>query len=170
MSSNNLDLNRTITEVCKHLGNYFTDGQPQVSGDFTIKNGKIVLYDDFIVGQRILLTGGHFAVGSFEVVDRVYLSDASVYSLSAADDISESWNGIIYGQRIPPDFISLCREIMEFRLDPKERPTTITKESVSNVHSWQKWRGADGVPLGWQDMFAKELSFYRVSMTSNIRL
>ena len=163
-------INRTITEVCQHICNFFTDEQPSETSDFTIQNGEIALSLDFIVGQRILLTGGYFAIGSFEITDKVSGDGSYIYTLDAAEDISETWHGVIYGQRIPPDFIILCREIMEFRANPKEKPSSITKEGVLGVHSWQKWRGADGVPLGWQDLFAKELAKYRVSMTSNIRL
>ena len=163
-----LELNRTINTICAHLPNWFIQGQPQESGNLILANGKITLKTDFKVGQRILLTGGMFAVGSFLIASKLEVDTGGyLYTLDGAEGIDDEI-ALVYGQRVPPGFIALCEEIAAWR--PKNKPTSLQSENIIGEYSYTKATGPDGLPPGWQKVFAPDLREYRTQMTTGVRL
>ena len=55
-------------------------------------------------------------------------------------------------------FLELAERIFQFR--EKNKPTDIISETVIGLHQYAK-ATRDGVPAGWQQIFAAELSVYK---------
>ena len=187
-------LNQTINNICARLPNWFIKDQPQEVGQFTLINGQITLKNDFKVGSRILLTGGDFAVGSFRITakeaggitariwddndtwddnklweDYTYdILAGFTYTLEGLEGVSDEWQGVVYGQRVPPDFIALCEKVAAREA---ANPTgNLVSEQVAGFYSKTLAVGADGLPVGWEVVFKKELAKYRGGMVTGVRL
>ena len=163
-----MDINRMINSVMAHLPNYFIQDQPRESGLFTLANGLIILEYKYASGSRILFTGGNFAVGSYKILSVQPYGDKYQYALEGLENVSDEWTGIIYGQRVPPDFIHLCERISEWC--DKNSPSNITGENVINEFSFTRATDKNGIIHGWQKVFADELRRYRTQMMTNIKL
>ena len=65
----------------------------------------------------------------------------------------------------PPEFLTLAEMILIYRKDESHQPTNAISESagVLGVKQWSAKRSvtAGGVPIGWQGVFAADLSVYR---------
>jgi len=59
-------------------------------------------------------------------------------------------------------FKKLCNEIHAFRLSPAGKESPYTSESVYGAFSKTRATRADGLPIGWIDVFAKRLKPYRM--------
>jgi len=59
----------------------------------------------------------------------------------------------------PKEFLALVERIAEFR---RANPATaVVSESVIGLHSFARGSSKNGVPLGWQAVFAVELSLWK---------
>ena len=157
------NLSRTIDMVCAHLRNHFIDGEQHEAGLFELKDGKIKLITEYQEGQRLLLTGGMFANGSHKIISKRKSGDRFLYALEGLESVSDKLT-IVYGQRVPPQFLALCEEIRGFK-EAGGKPSAIVSESVAGFHKWQKATDANGRPLGWEAVFAEELKQYRRAIT-----
>ena len=159
-----MELNRIIDMVCAHLRNHFIEGERHEAGLFELKNGKIKLKTEYREGQRLLLTGGMFANGSHKITSKRKMGDGFTYTLESLEGVNDKI-AIVYGQRIPSQFLALCEEIKEFKEAGHNKQSAIVSESVAGFHKWQKATDANGKPLGWEAVFADELNQYRRAIT-----
>ena len=157
-----MSLNRTIDMACAHLRNHFIEGGYE-AGLFELKNGTIKLKTEFREGQRLLLTGGMFANGSYKITSKRKSGGGFLYALEGLEGVNDKLTAA-YGQRMPPQFLALCEEIKKFK-EASGNPTAIVSESVAGFHKWQKATDANGKPLGWEAVFADELNQYRRAIT-----
>lgn len=143
-----------LLELMRECHNFFDISEEQ--GNFTIQDSIININKNYLIGQYILVTGSILN-------DGVYLLNDKLYTL--VNSVDEEFNGIVYGLRIPKDFIKLSEEIEKFIAD---NPTTnITRESFGNYSS-SKAQGKNGI-ITWQEQFASRLNPYR-RMFHNIRI
>jgi hypothetical protein len=91
-----------------------------------------------------------------------------LYELEGLSDVSDEWQGTVYSQRIPPDFIDLCQRIAEWAA--KSQPTNVVSHGVGGYYNQTVATGPDGLPAGWQRVFANELRPYRRSMLTGVTL
>lgn len=146
-----------LLQVMRHIHNFFEVSDE--SGNFTITGGIIALKGKYITGQYIAVTGS-------VLNDGVYLLTNTLYTLSQAQD--EAFNGIVYGLRIPRDFLSLVSDIEQF-VAKAGADSPYTSESVVGLHSWSKATDKTGAPVSWETVYKKRLNPYR-RMFSSIKI
>ena len=73
-------------------------------------------------------------------------------------DEDESWNGRVWRLAPPADFLALCGEIDRWRA---EHPDDVLKSERFGEYGCEFATGKDGKPLGWQEVFAKQLQMYK---------
>ena len=146
-------MNTMMFQVCEHVRNFFEVSQE--NGDFSVSGGKISLENQYKTGQYVLLTGSVLVDGIYKIT----AVNNGAYTLEGVDT-DEEWTGIVYGLRIPLDFIKLCGEIYDFQ--EKEGNSILVSETVLGFHSWSKGTGANkSVPADWTDRFSNRLNPYR---------
>jgi hypothetical protein len=64
-------------------------------------------------------------------------------------------------------FLKLCKEIHEFTQSKSGTPSAYNSETVIGLHHWTKGSRADGTPVGWEDIFARQLNPYRRMFTGS---
>jgi len=124
-------------------------------GEFEIVNSIITLTDDYLLGQYILITGSILN-------DGLYLLHDDLYTLDVV--IDEKFTGIVYGLRVPRDFVDLSNEIIEFN-----KKAGINSDLVSESFGTYSYRVAttsDGMRAGWIDVFADRLREFRHMFTT----
>ena len=163
-----MESNYMINKLMAYLPNYFIQNQPHEHGIFTLTSGKITLSNNYPVGTRILLTGGNNAVGSYRIISSVPVGDKYIYELDGLTDINDEWQGIVYGQRVPLDFIGLCKKISKWA--DENEPSNIISHSVGGYYKETVATGNDGLPVGWETVFKKDLARYRSQMLTGVRL
>lgn len=157
----------TIDMVCAHIRNHFIDGEPREAGPFELKNGRVKLPDGYREGQRLLLAGGMFAGGSYRITGKKKSGGGFAYTLEGLEGVDDTLSAV-YGQRMPPRFLSLCGEIAEW-LSENGR-SNVASHSVGGYYSETAATGKDGLPAGWESVFAKELSVYRKQIFTGVSL
>ena len=166
-------LNRTINAVCARLANFFVIPAQTTEGKHTLTNGQITLLQDFKVGQRIYIEPPREewirAPGSWAIKSKLEVSDGFLYDLDGAEDISDEWAGVIYGQRIPPALVSLAEKIAAWTESPKNAPTAVVSHGVGGYYTETRATGADGLPVGWEAVFAKDLAQFPRQMVTGVR-
>ena len=64
-------------------------------------------------------------------------------------------------------FLSLCAEIHRGIESGELKPSAIVSESMLNgKHSYTKAAGQDGMPIGWEKLYARRLNPFRRMFTS----
>lgn len=71
---------------------------------------------------------------------------------------NDEFEGEIWELAPPQEFIKLCDKIREW--NDENKPNDKTSESFGG-YSYSKATNNNGVPLTWQDVFAKELRAYK---------
>jgi len=124
-------------------------------GEFEIAGSVITLLDEYLPGQYILITGSILN-------DGLYLLHDDLYTLDGAVD--EIFTGIIYGLRVPRDFVELSNEIIEFN---KKAGTNSDLVSESfGTYSYRVATTTDGMRAGWNVVFADRLREFRHMFTT----
>lgn len=159
-------LNETIFNVCSYLNNYFVQGMPQEEGVFALKDRQIALEGDYPRGRWLLLTSG---IGIFRISEKTEMDDGFVYTLDYADGIDHEWQGIVYMMNLPLSFIGMCTRINAWTNSQHGQPTTLQREHVVGLYSWEAAVGADGLPIGWQEIFRNELRLHPKQMATGVR-
>jgi hypothetical protein len=162
-----MKLNEQLLEAIRHVnGGGFptTPGRlaatvlNEEKGDYEISDGKITLHDSYKVGQWVHISGSLLNDGLY----RLHGVEGSLCMLGNGTDdempVQDEalFYGAVRGLRIDPLFMSLARDILAWS-ETNGKPTALTSESVLGVHSWSRATGANGVPLGWQGVFADRL-------------
>lgn len=120
------------------------------SGKFEIKNGVILLSDDYLIGQHICVTGSILNNGA-------YLLNDTLYTLSGSRD--EIFYGTVYGLAVPRDFIALAQEIDEYVA--KNPASNMTSYSFG-ISSASYATNEKGMQATWMDVFRQRLNKYRM--------
>jgi len=142
--------------------NWFIDEAAQESGEFGISESKLRLKLDLRVGSWVLLSPG---VGCFRIMDKKKSAQAFTYTLEHADGIDHTWSGTVYEMRLPLNFIRLAQRVLSWANSDEAKPTSVSGETVAGVYTWRRANGANGLPIGWQEIFSKELNAYRRYVT-----
>ena len=143
------ELNSIIMQIMRHCRNFFIRNQED--GEFTIINGRITLTQAYKVGQYILLlddinivTGIYKIIGVDDIFPNDYLLDD--------EELNAKFEGSVYSLAIPPDFLSLCNDILKFT--KKHMPTAYKSETVVNLHNWTMGTKDNGAPITLFDVFS----------------
>src|SRR5699024_2924964 len=109
-------------------------------GDFTVENGGMVL--PFLKNDQYF---------------RVYYSTLNdgLYQYPASDMTDETFTGTIWALAVPPAVVKLSEEIAAWQ-EKRGEPTEFTSESFGG-YSYSKATGANGVAVGWREVFAGQL-------------
>ena len=143
-------MEKTFTEVCEYLNNYFWRTKRNVK--LTITGGSFTA--DF-------LQGGQY----FRIVGSVF--NDGVHKYPATDLVDETFEGSIWSMAVPQTVIDLASEIGEWQTKygsvDSASMSPFTSESFGN-YSYSKGSAsssAEGNPNGWQSVFASRLAPYR---------
>jgi len=166
-----LELNSTINAVCAHLRNFFVLPTQKMARRFELTNGTILLPLELKIGQRVWIepTGEHTeAYGSYRIKTKLSADIGEfLYGLDGLEGISDTWQGTIYGQRIPPDFISLCESIATW--EAANQPSNLISESISGFYKKTLATGENGLPADAYEVFAKGLARFPKRMFTGVR-
>ena len=147
-----------MLSVMRECRNFFE--ATSETGVYTITSSVIDLQGGYLPGQYILITGSSINNG-------LYLLTDTAYTLDMAQD--ETFIGIIYGLRVPADFVTVCNEIKTFNDSEMGKPTNIVSENVLGVHSYSLGIDKSGIIAGWQAVFSSRLAPFR-RMFSDIKI
>jgi len=142
--------------------NWFIDEVAQESGEFELCGSKVRLKLDLRVGSWVLLSPG---VGCFRVMDKKKSGAAYIYTLEHADEIAHAWRGTVYEMRLPLNFVRMAQRVLAWANSDEAKPSAVAGETVAGVYTWRRANTANGLPLGWQELFAKEMDSYRRYVT-----
>jgi len=157
-----LSLNEIIHAICMRNNNYFVDCKALENGEFELSGGEIRLSLKLRVGAWVLLSPG---VGCFRVLGMEVVDGGFVYRLENSEGIDYSWTGIVYEMRLPLNFIKTAERVLEWANSEEAKPSSLAGETVAGVYTWRRTSNSSGLPIGWQELFAKELNIYRRHVT-----
>ena len=156
-------LNEIIHAMCIRNNNYFVENTAQQRGDFELKGSEIHLEMDLEPGCWVLLSPG---VGCFKVINKVDAGAGGfIYTLEDAEQIRHKWSGFVYEMALPLNFVKLAGRILEWVNSDEAKPSNLAGEGVAGVYTWRRAAAKNGLPFGWQELFAKELAAYRKYVT-----
>lgn len=135
-----------LSEICAEIRNYFCDDKDKYSGNFTISGGNISNVDFLQNGQYFRVVGSVFNDG--------------VWQYPASEMTSEEFDGCIWAMRVPPSFIALAGEIVEYNSSDAAKPSAFTSESFGG-YSYSKATDSNGVGASWKTVFANQLNKWR---------
>lgn len=149
----------SMMEVCMECKNFFLKNKENSihSGEYTIQNGIIGNVD-------FLKSGQYFAIKGSDLNDGVYQ-----YSTEPIESLKdEVFSGSVWAMSVPPDFVSLCKEIDEWRNknESADSPnmSPFSSESVTGVYSYTKsnTETSDGSSvINWQSVFKPRINKWR---------
>ena len=132
-----------IGEICTETRNYFV--KQKHFGKFSVVNGELPL--DFLQnGQYFRVVGSNFNDG--------------VYRYPVSDLTDEVFDGAVWSMAVPPSVIDLAVKIEGFVNSAAGKPSAYTSESFGG-YSYTKSTAKNGAPVGWREVFAKELNQFR---------
>lgn len=140
-----------LTELCQELKNWFTRDENKFYGKFQIVDGKLLTPPSTLkFGQYYRIVGSTFNDG---VHKYGYWDEDSL--------IDESFDGSIWCMDVPAEVINLATDIRTFCSSfASVSQSPFSSESFGG-YSYTKATGKNGVPLTWQDMYAKRLNKWR---------
>jgi len=148
-----------LIQVMRSVNNFFVNFQQKADGEFKIENGQIELSEGFLVGQHIAITGSLLN-------DGVYLLEDDLYTLIGAKN--EEFEGVVYGLRVPKDFLQLAAEIEKYVAD--NPASNIQSMSFGSYSQSFATNGQNGAVASWQAVFADRLKGFRRHMFKEIDL
>ena len=157
-----LSLNEIVHAICLRNNNWFIDAKAMEHGDFELTDSRIKLRLNLPVGAWVLLSPG---AGCFKILEKETSGCEFVYTVEDAESISHVWSGTVYEMRLPFNFLKMANRILEWANSDEAKPSTLAGETVAGVYTWRRASASNGLPLGWQELFAKELSVYRRHVT-----
>lgn len=119
-----------------------------VFGKFTISGGNIMPLDFLKEGQYFRIVGSVFNDGLYQYGDK----DVAF--------IDETFTGAVWAMKIPPAVIALAAEIEAYNNSEAAKPSAFVSESFGG-YSYTRATGKDGLQVGWQDAFRKQLDKWR---------
>ena len=134
-----------LTEVCAELRNYFV--KDIHNGTFEIVGGKITPLDFIQENQYFRIVGSVFN-------DGVYKNTADL------ELTNEVFCGAVWSMAVPPSVVDLAAEIKKYNESDEAKPSAYTSESFGG-YSYSKATDSNGMPIGWQKVFASRLKPYR---------
>lgn len=148
--------------VMRHVRNFFI--RDRYTGDFTISGSMISPHDFLLEGQRFYVTGSYLNDGVY-----TYHADGIKNDLDSvgADLKDESFTGTIFALAVPPTFIALVQQIVEWVGKFGNVADSPYQSESFNGYSYTKSSGgsADGGGPTWQSTFRSQLNQWRkVSM------
>ena len=133
-----------LEQILMHLNNWFLVPDGVHEDTYTVEDGGIVL--------PFLVDGQYFRViGS--------LLNDGLYKYPATDMAAETFDGAVWALAIPKQIIDLSEEISEWQ-EKQGDPSPYTSESFGG-YSYSKATNANGVPLGWQDVYKSQLNRWK---------
>lgn len=157
-----LSLNEIIHAICLRNNNWFIDSKSMEHGDFELSDSRLILRLDLRVGTWILLSPGG---GCFRILDKNQVGNEFIYTLEDTGDMTHLWSGTVYEMRLPLNFLKTAERVLDWANSDEAKPSVLAGETVAGVYTWRRASTSNGVPHGWQELFAKELSMYRRHMT-----
>lgn len=146
--------------VMRHIRNYFI--RDHRIGNFTISDGMISPHDFLLEGQRFYVTGSLLNDGVY-----TYHADGVKNDLDSVDvDLKdESFAGTVFALAVPPTFIALVQQIVEWVGKFGDVANSPYQSESFNGYSYTKasggaGSGASGGPT-WQDVFRSQLNEWR---------
>lgn len=142
-----------IDELLRELGWYRYPNshyiQSKAFGEFSIEGGSFVPPLSIQDKQYFRIVGSVFNDG--------------VYQHPVADLTDEVFDGAVWALRIPPAVIALAAKIKAWCESDAAKVGAYSSESYPNGYSYTRAVGEDGIALRWQDVFANELSQWRMA-------
>ena len=142
-------MEKTLTEICDYLNNYFQTEKR--TGSFTIENGSITA--SFLkAGQYFRIVGSIFNDG--------------VHKYPATDMTDETFDGAIWPMAVPQTVVDLAVDITawleKYGQVNSEAMSPFASESFGN-YSYSKGTATagSGSPNSWQSVFASRLNKWR---------
>ena len=145
--------------VMRHIRNYFI--WDHHVGNFTISEGMISPHDFLLEGQRFYVTGSYLNDGVYTYHESGITND---FDNAGADLKDESFTGTVFALAVPPTFIALVRQIVEWVGKFGDVANSPYQSESFNGYSYTKASGgADGTSGGstWQDVFRSQLNEWR---------
>ena len=170
-----MTLNQTISEVCRHLRNFFhfddNANKPHYrkEGNFNITDGNIELdsnelqYGDWIAIKSRRLSGIYRLDKVPPLESPLEPYTVPHFRLSNGSDSNNPLDGVesltvaVWRLELPIGFVDLCREIMDWRNDPKNAPSAVISHSVIGFYSETRATGKDGKAIGWKGHFSDRI-------------
>ena len=144
----------TAAEVMREVRSFFA--RSCMDERWQIENGVIKPNELLMEGEWIAITGS--------------LRNDGIYCLGAEGRIEgtkdECWTGRVWLLNPPAEFLSLCEEIAEWA---ETHDTEDVKRESFGVYSVEYAVDANGLPLGWKEVFAARLVPWR-RMFSEVNL
>lgn len=141
-----------ITEICRHIKNFFTYDVDKHFGDYSINDGQITPSIDFKT-DYICIMGSR--------------KNDGVHKLSDNDLQDETtFEGAIWEMSIPADFLALVTEIEEWQKKngaaDSAAMSPFASESFGGYSYTKGSTGSDGSSSnGWMNVYASRLNNYR---------
>lgn len=132
-----------LEQILMHLNNWFLVPGGVHADKYTIQDGGIEL--------PFLVSGQYFRICNSVLND-------GLHQYPAEDLTDETFDGVIWALAVPKQLVSLSDDIKTWT--EKNQPSAFTSESFGG-YSYSKATGANGAPMGWQEVFKSQLNPYR---------
>lgn len=145
--------------VMRHIRNYFI--RDHHTGNFTISGGTISPHDFLLEGQRFYVTGSYLNDGVYTYHAGGITDDDDNLVVGLRD---ESFAGTIFALAVPPTFIALVQQIVEWVGKFGDVVNSPYQSESFNGYSYTKASGGAGGASGgstWQDVFRSQLNEWR---------
>jgi hypothetical protein len=157
-----------ILSVLRECRNYFIHNYE--TGAYSLEGGQIAVKNLYVTGQYVMISDAILASGVYRVknisnLTVVDLGDPVQLLTLAGADVDEDFGGKIYGLKLPRDFLKVCRDIQAFVESKQGKVGAYTSETVLGVHTWSKATNKNGMPAGWQELFAAKLAPFKRMFT-----
>lgn len=140
-------MEQVLTQICGEIHNFFEDRANKQFGEFTISGGTLPLS---IVkeGQCVWIRGSAFNDG--------------IHMYPFYDLQDETFTGTVQALRIPPELMRIAAEIEQGLSEASggNGLSPYISESFGG-YSYTKATDKNGVPLGWQTLYADRLNKWR---------
>lgn len=142
-----------LTQVCQYLRNWFE--RTKYIGDFTITSGELTYGD----GSTLpLLPGQYYRIVGSVLNDGVHQVEEEGNPLK-----DESFTGSVWSMAVPPDFLTLVRDIGEWvEANAAAINSPYQSESFAGYSYSKGYAGGNGTDvITWQSQFAARLAPWR---------
>jgi hypothetical protein len=133
-----------LEQILMDINNLFVVPDGRHAGEYSIKGGSIAL--DFLApGQYFWIKGSVFNDG--------------LHVYPAADLADEDFDGVVIAMAVPQALIALSDDIKAW-VDKNGQESPYTSESFGG-YSYSKATNAQGMAVGWRDVFRSRLNPWR---------
>ena len=144
-------VDNTLTELCQDLRNWFD--RARYIGHITLDADGGV----FCNGVAIGLAEGQY----FRVIGSVFADGVHVYP--DTETAAENFTGAVWAMAVPPDFLSLVREIEDWNTNarPKMLGPYSSENLSSSGYSYQRQSAEDMAKADYKTVFGARLNKWR---------